>query len=273
MVARSDAIPGPPQMRRRHGSSAPQGPLPQTYQPNPLDSDSPREACGVVGVFAPGDDVANVAYFGLFALQHRGQESAGIATADGRDMVLHTAMGLVAQAFREEDLERLTGHIAIGHTRYSTTGAPRRANALAWAAIRETWEEAGLLVGEPGDIEQNNQSPIHGAFAEAGLTPGAHKLDYIARAITPTRSPIRFNTRFFLTGGDATFGDLHVSSELEDIGWRSVSETLNELKIMSVTAFALEEAVTFWRESPTPDPNRLVPRFTHLAEPRRILLE
>jgi amidophosphoribosyltransferase len=129
MVARSDAIPGPPQMRRRHGSSAPQGPLPQTYQPNPLDSDSPREACGVVGVFAPGDDVANVAYFGLFALQHRGQESAGIATADGRDMVLHTAMGLVAQAFREEDLERLTGHIAIGHTRYSTTGAPRRANA------------------------------------------------------------------------------------------------------------------------------------------------
>jgi 8-oxo-dGTP pyrophosphatase MutT (NUDIX family) len=151
--------------------------------------------------------------------------------------------------------------------------SPRRANALAWAAIRETWEEAGLLVGEPGDIEQNNQSPIHGAFAEAGLTPGAHKLDYIARAITPTRSPIRFNTRFFLTGGDATFGDLHVSSELEDIGWRSVSETLNELKIMSVTAFALEEAVTFWRESPTPDPNRLVPRFTHLAEPRRILLE
>ncbi|MBT3941419.1 MAG: amidophosphoribosyltransferase, partial [Chloroflexi bacterium] len=103
--------------------------MPQTYQPNPLDSDSPREACGVVGVFAPGDDVANVAYFGLFALQHRGQESAGIATADGRDMVLHTAMGLVAQAFREEDLERLTGHIAIGHTRYSTTGAPRRANA------------------------------------------------------------------------------------------------------------------------------------------------
>lgn len=150
---------------------------------------------------------------------------------------------------------------------------PRRAKALAWAAIRETWEEAGLLVGEPGDIENSELSPIHAAYAEAGLTPSVHKLDYIARAITPTKSPIRFNTRFFLTSGNETFGDLHVSSELEDIGWRSVSETLNELKIMSVTAFALQEAITYWRESPTPDPNRLVPRFTHQAEPRRILLE
>ena len=150
---------------------------------------------------------------------------------------------------------------------------PHRAKALAWAAIRETWEETGLLVGEPGKIENSDRSPIHAAFAEAGLSPGVHKLHYIARAITPTRSPIRFNTRFFLASGEETFGDLHISSELEDIGWRSVSETLNELKIMRVTAFALQEAMTYWRESPTPDPNRLVPRFTHQAEPRRILLE
>ena len=90
-VALSDAIPGSPQGRRRHGSSALQGQLPHTSRSDWLDNDRPREACGVVGVYAPGDDVANVAYFGLFALQHRGQESAGIATADGQDMLLDNA--------------------------------------------------------------------------------------------------------------------------------------------------------------------------------------
>ena len=90
MVALSDVDPGLPQTRRRNGSTVMQGPLPQTEQFNPSESDSPREACGVVGVYAPGDDVANVVYFGLFALQHRGQESAGIATGDGRETVSYT---------------------------------------------------------------------------------------------------------------------------------------------------------------------------------------
>jgi amidophosphoribosyltransferase len=80
-------------------------------------------------VYAPGEDVARLAFFGLFALQHRGQESAGIATSDGERIRLHTNMGLVNQAFREEDLERLTGHMAIGHTRYSTTGSNHPRNA------------------------------------------------------------------------------------------------------------------------------------------------
>jgi 8-oxo-dGTP pyrophosphatase MutT (NUDIX family) len=149
----------------------------------------------------------------------------------------------------------------------------RRANALAWAAVRETWEEAGLLIGQPGGIENPNLSPVHAAFADAELSPCIDKLDYIARAITPTRSPMRFNTRFFLASGEHAHGELHVSSELEDIGWRTVSETLNDLTIMSVTAFALNEAVAYWRESPTPDPNRLIPRFTHLEGPRRVLME
>ncbi|MBI2165739.1 MAG: amidophosphoribosyltransferase [Chloroflexi bacterium] len=91
--------------------------------------DRAREACGVVGVYAPGEDVARVAFFGLFSLQHRGQESAGIATADGRHLRVHTHMGLVGQAFREEELQRLSGHIAIGHTRYSTMGSSRIENA------------------------------------------------------------------------------------------------------------------------------------------------
>lgn len=91
--------------------------------------DAPREACGVVGVYAPGQDVARITFYGLHALQHRGQECAGIASATKRSINLHTAMGLVSQAFRESDLERLEGDIAIGHTRYSTTGSNNLQNA------------------------------------------------------------------------------------------------------------------------------------------------
>jgi amidophosphoribosyltransferase len=88
-----------------------------------------REACGVIGIYAPCDDVSRLAFFGLYALQHRGQESAGIATADGKRLNVHTRMGLVAQVFDEPDLARLTGFAAIGHTRYSTTGSSRVENA------------------------------------------------------------------------------------------------------------------------------------------------
>ena len=89
-----------------------------------ISSDNVKEACGVVGVYSQNEyDVARLAFFGLYALQHRGQESVGIATSDGKQIRHHNAMGLIAQAFDEEDLEKLTGHIAIGHTRYSTTGS------------------------------------------------------------------------------------------------------------------------------------------------------
>src|SRR5437870_7418961 len=91
--------------------------------------DKLHEACGIFGVWAPGEDVARLTYFGLYALQHRGQESAGIATTDGRSLMLRTRMGLVATAFNEESLSGLTGRAAIGHTRYSTTGSSRLANA------------------------------------------------------------------------------------------------------------------------------------------------
>jgi len=88
-----------------------------------------HESCGVFGIYAPGVDVARITFFGLYALQHRGQESAGIATADGKKVYLHTSMGLVSQAFTEDELAQLHGHIAIGHTRYSTTGSSRACNA------------------------------------------------------------------------------------------------------------------------------------------------
>ena len=91
--------------------------------------DHPREECGVVGAYIPNAEASRVAFFGLFALQHRGQESAGIAAADGQTLNVHTDMGLVTQIFRERDFLPLSGEFAIGHTRYSTTGTSQLCNA------------------------------------------------------------------------------------------------------------------------------------------------
>ncbi len=102
------------------------------------EDDTPREECGIFGVFAPGEDVARLTFFGLFALQHRGQESAGIAVADGHGMKMHKDMGLVTQVFDEDILATLKGHIAIGHTRYSTTGSSVLRNAQPLQACLHT---------------------------------------------------------------------------------------------------------------------------------------
>jgi amidophosphoribosyltransferase len=87
-----------------------------------------HEKCGVFGIYCPGEDVARLTFFALFALQHRGQESAGIATADGKKIQFYGDMGLVSQVFDETSLGQLSGHIAIGHNRYSTTGSSRSIN-------------------------------------------------------------------------------------------------------------------------------------------------
>ncbi|MCC6147563.1 MAG: amidophosphoribosyltransferase [Anaerolineaceae bacterium] len=94
-----------------------------------LDDDQPHDECGVVGIFAPNENVASMAFFGLFALQHRGQEAAGIAVANGFTIRLHKDMGLVSQVFNAGNMEPLQGHYAIGHTRYSTTGSSSLHNA------------------------------------------------------------------------------------------------------------------------------------------------
>ncbi|MEI2688397.1 MAG: amidophosphoribosyltransferase [Anaerolineae bacterium] len=93
------------------------------------DLDRPHEACGVFGIYAPGSDVARLAFFALYALQHRGQESAGIATCDGHMAFIHKGMGLVHQVFNETNLQPLQGHLAIGQNRYSTTGGSHLRNA------------------------------------------------------------------------------------------------------------------------------------------------
>ena len=89
----------------------------------------PQDQCGVFGVWAPGEEVSKLTYFGLYALQHRGQESAGIATSNGKKLTVYKDMGLVSQVFSESALEALRGHVAIGHTRYSTTGSSSWRNA------------------------------------------------------------------------------------------------------------------------------------------------
>jgi len=92
-------------------------------------SESPKEECGVIGIFAPNEDVARMTFFGLFALQHRGQEAAGMAVADGQIMSVYKEVGLVSQVFTPNAMENLKGHYAIGHTRYSTTGSSSLRNA------------------------------------------------------------------------------------------------------------------------------------------------
>jgi amidophosphoribosyltransferase len=96
---------------------------------DPHDDDAVRDACGVFGVWAPGEDVGKLTYFGIYALQHRGQESAGIAVGNGEQILVYKDMGLVSQVFDEPALNSLHGDLAIGHTRYSTTGASVWENA------------------------------------------------------------------------------------------------------------------------------------------------
>ena len=100
---------------------------------DPQDA-GPQDECGVFGVWAPGEDVAKLTYYGLYALQHRGQESAGIATSNGQQILVYKDMGLVSQVFDERSLSTLRGHIAVGHCRYSTTGG-------------STWENAQPTLG------------------------------------------------------------------------------------------------------------------------------
>jgi amidophosphoribosyltransferase len=129
----------------------------------------------VFGVWAPGEDVAKLAYFGLYALQHRGQESAGIAVSDGHRIVVHKEMGLVAQVFDEPALTALRGHIAVGHCRYSTTGASVWANAQP--TFRST-PTTSLALGHNGNLINTRElagllggpGPGHGGIAATSDT-------------------------------------------------------------------------------------------------------
>ena len=115
----------------------------------PVPFDHPNEECGVIGLFTPEGEASRLAFFGLFALQHRGQESAGIAAANGENVVVHTDMGLVTQIFREPDFYPLAGDMAIGHTRYSTSGSSELCNAQP---LLVDGEHGQLAVANNGNI-------------------------------------------------------------------------------------------------------------------------
>ncbi len=115
--------------------------------------DGPREACGVFGVFGH-DDAAKLAYFGLYALQHRGQESAGIVTSTGKSIHEHKGMGLVHEVFNEPILDGLHGHMAVGHVRYSTTGSSVAKNAQPFVA---TYGGKPLAIGHNGNLTNARQ--------------------------------------------------------------------------------------------------------------------
>ncbi len=124
-----------------------------------------REACGIFGIYAPGEDVARISFFALFALQHRGQESAGIATADGKKIQVYARMGLVSQVFSEESLSQLTGDIAIGHNRYSTTGSSRICNAQP---IIVGTDDNAIAIAHNGNII--NSERLYHDLCEKGYT-------------------------------------------------------------------------------------------------------
>lgn len=126
--------------------------------------DSPHEECGVFGVYAPETDVARLTYFGLYALQHRGQESAGIAVSNQGEIFLRKRLGLVSQAFSESDLRHLKGQIAIGHTRYSTTGATVPENAGPMAAESSL---GTVVVAHNGNIV--NAPELHQQMVDEGV--------------------------------------------------------------------------------------------------------
>jgi amidophosphoribosyltransferase len=111
--------------------------------------DKPREACGLFGAWAPGEEVARLIYFGLFALQHRGQESAGIAVSDSQNILVYRELGLVSQVFNEATLATLQGELGIGHTRYSTTGS------TTWENAQPSFKTTGgrsLALGHNGNL-------------------------------------------------------------------------------------------------------------------------
>jgi amidophosphoribosyltransferase len=117
---------------------------------NLFDEDKgPQDACGIFGVWAPGEEVAKLTFYGLYALQHRGTESAGIATSDGERILIYKDMGLVSQVFTETDLAGLKGNLAIGHTRYSTTGSSTWVNAQP--TLRPT-KYGTLALGHNGNL-------------------------------------------------------------------------------------------------------------------------
>ena len=146
--------------------------------------DGPRDECGVFGVYAPGSEVARLAYFALFALQHRGQESAGIATSEGGHIMTVRDLGLVSQVFDEEKLRALQGEMAVGHVRYSTTGSS------AWENAQPVWRSDRRQVALAHNGNLINAVELHTELAERGVAfRGTSDSEIIAALLSTHEAP------------------------------------------------------------------------------------
>jgi amidophosphoribosyltransferase len=246
-------------------------------------TDEARDACGVVGIYAPGEDVARLTYYALYALQHRGQEAAGIAISDGRSMVVYKELGLVAQVFDETVLRSLRGDLAIGHVRYSTTGS------TTWDNAQPTYKSSGageIAVAHNGnlvnsvDLKRDLDAAGGDPTPESARTKASSDTDLVAAHIARAskgdmRSAIRAVLprlkgaySFTMLDGDRVFAarDPHgfrplCIGRLRDGGWIVASETC-ALDLLGAT-FARDvepgELVTIGADGIT---------SMHFAEPR-----
>lgn len=184
----------------------------QTVTPlDDLEDDHPRDHCGVFGVWAPGEDVSRLTYFGLYALQHRGQQSAGIATSDGQHILVYKDQGLVNQVFSERTLSGMRGHIALGHVRYATTGADTWRNAQPTLGPTPSGTVAlghnGNLINTPQLLDLlasvADEDALHGATTDTSVLTAllgvADRLPGPVPFIAPARSD---STPAPLPGGD-----------------------------------------------------------------------
>ncbi len=158
-----------------------------THNLNP-DDKQPQDACGVFGVWAPGEQVGKLTYFGIYALQHRGQEAAGIAVSDGSSLVVYKDLGLVSQVFDESTLNTLQGHIAIGHTRYSTTGSTTWENAQP--SFRTTPAGTGLALGHNGNLVNTAQLAAEARHAGIRSDMGATTDSELLTALLAARPDV-----------------------------------------------------------------------------------
>ncbi|MDP6352640.1 MAG: NUDIX domain-containing protein [Alphaproteobacteria bacterium] len=154
----------------------------------------------------------------------------------------------------------LSRHVA---QRLERACSPARARALAVAAIRETYEETGLMLAKPspGGPPLNGRKPW-ADFAARGLAPALDVLDYVARAVTPPGRPRRFNARFFMADAIAVSGEIQGSGELLDIRWFSFADAL-ALPIPQITQLVIEEVARLLESPPAQDPARTVPLYRH----------
>ena len=151
--------------------------------------------CGITGVFAPGRDAARLAFFALYALQHRGQESAGIAAADGGTIRSHKEMGLLSAIFDEDVLGELSGHIAIGHTRYSTSGSSIVVNAQP---LLERTELGDFAFAHNGNL--TNTDELRETLSPTTVLTASSDSEVMAKLIVEAKGSMLDRIRHVLVG-------------------------------------------------------------------------